>query len=176
MPIMPLIILCFVTILIDCYFGIKVAIKQKQKVESKLSWNGSIKKIKETFLVLTLARAIEFYIFKQTGMYILTGGAALLISLTELWSILENMNTLNPYGPWKAISTFLRKKGNDYLGVDISALQQGSIQFTNYTGINNLKNVIPTDNAESTASTQKTSDADNLSGSASLSNATVQAK
>jgi hypothetical protein len=109
-------------------------------------------------------------------MYILTGGAALLISLTELWSILENMNTLNPYGPWKAISTFLRKKGNDYLGVDISALQQGSIQFTNYTGINNLKNVIPTDNAESTASTQKTSDADNLSGSASLSNATVQAK
>jgi uncharacterized membrane protein len=27
MPIMPLIILCFVTILIDCYFGIKVAVK-----------------------------------------------------------------------------------------------------------------------------------------------------
>jgi hypothetical protein len=101
-------------------------------------------------------------------MYILTGGTALLITLTEVWSILENMNTINPYGPWKAISTFLRKKGNDYLGVDISALQRGEIKLTTYAGINNTQT--------SDTTTQEVPDTANLSGTASLNSSAIQAK
>ena len=50
---------------------------------------------------------------------LLSGGATIIIGLTELWSILENLNTLNPHGPWKALGKFLRKKGEDYIGTEI---------------------------------------------------------
>lgn len=172
LPVLPVIILCFVAILIDCYYGIKVAYKQKAKIESRLSWHGSISKIKETFIVLVLARAIEYFIFKQTGLYILTCGAALLITLTEVWSILENMNTINPYGPWKAISTFLRKKGNDFLGLDIQALQEGQIKTTAYVGLNNNQEITTKNTEVSKAS--PISDA--LNGTSLLNGISIQAK
>ena len=34
---------------------------------------------------------------------LLSGGATVLICLTELWSIIENLNTLDPTGPWKIL-------------------------------------------------------------------------
>jgi len=34
-----------------------------------------------------------------------------------LWSIIENLNTLDPKGPWKLLGKFLRKKGEDYTGI-----------------------------------------------------------
>lgn len=52
-------------------------------------------------------------------MFVLTGGATVIIGLTELWSILENLNTLNPKGPWRALGKFLKKKGEDYIGSEI---------------------------------------------------------
>jgi hypothetical protein len=52
-------------------------------------------------------------------VFILTGGATVVIALTELWSILENLNTLNPEGPWKALGKFLKKKGEDFIGTEI---------------------------------------------------------
>jgi hypothetical protein len=74
--------------------------------------------------MLTLAHGIEYVILGHTSMYILTGGVAMLVTLTEVWSILENMNTLNPDGPWKIIGDFLKKKGSDYLGIDLTKMQQ----------------------------------------------------
>lgn len=50
---------------------------------------------------------------------ILSGGVTVIVTLTELWSILENLNTLNPDGPWKALSRFLKKKGEDYTGIEL---------------------------------------------------------
>ena len=52
--------------------------------------------------------------------FVLTGGATVIICLTELWSILENLNTLDPDGPWKSIGIFLRKKGGEYTGIEIN--------------------------------------------------------
>ena len=56
---------------------------------------------------------------KDQSMFILTGGVVVIIGLTELWSILENLNTLNPNGPWRALGAFLKKKGEDYIGTEI---------------------------------------------------------
>ena len=78
------------------------------------------------------------------------------------------MNTINPYGPWKAISTFLRKKGNDYLGLDIDALSHGQIKAPNYEVYNNTQT--------GTDVSQVTPDPNALSGSANLTGGTIQAK
>ena len=52
-------------------------------------------------------------------MFVLTGGATVIIGLTEFWSILENLNTLNPNGPWRSLGKFLKKKGEEYIGTEI---------------------------------------------------------
>jgi len=70
-------------------------------------------------LVIVLARMLEFTVLGSTGIFVLTGGATVIIGLTELWSILENLNTLNPKGPWRALGKFLKKKGEDYTGINI---------------------------------------------------------
>jgi hypothetical protein len=66
-----------------------------------------------------LAHLIEYAIFGADATLILSGGVTVIVTLTELWSILENLNTLNPKGPWKALGKFLRKKGEDYIGTEI---------------------------------------------------------
>ena len=62
----------------------------------------------------------------SNGVFVLTGGVTIIVSLTELWSILENLNTLNPKGPWRALSQFLTKKGEDYTGIDLETDEHNS--------------------------------------------------
>lgn len=61
----------------------------------------------------------EFAILGPDAACILSGGVTVIVTLTELWSILENLNTLNPQGPWRALGKFLKKKGEDYTGIEI---------------------------------------------------------
>jgi hypothetical protein len=76
-------------------------------------------KLFDEFTIISLARLLESSVFGADDISILTGGTTIIIGLTELWSILENLNTLNPKGPWKALGKFLRKKGEDYIGTEI---------------------------------------------------------
>ena len=76
-------------------------------------------KLFDEFTIISLARLLESSVFGADDVSVLTGGATVIIGLTELWSILENLNTLNPKGPWKALGKFLRKKGEDYIGTEI---------------------------------------------------------
>ena len=76
-------------------------------------------KLFDEFTIISLARLLESSVFGADDISILTGGTTVIIGLTELWSILENLNTLNPKGPWKALGKFLRKKGEDYIGTEI---------------------------------------------------------
>lgn len=118
-PIVYVLLVCFVTTIIDMIYGIKVAIKQNKKLESSKSWNGTLSKIKAELVLIAIAHGLEWAVLDQSGVYVLTGGIAAIITLTELWSILENLNTLDPKGPWKALGQFLRKKGEDYTGIEI---------------------------------------------------------
>lgn len=118
-PIAALLVCCFAFTAADMFYGIKVARKYNKKIESHKNWKGTIAKLLDEWVIISLARLLEMSIIDTDGVFILTGGATVIIGLTELWSILENLNTLNPHGPWKALSKFLKKKGEDYIGTEI---------------------------------------------------------
>jgi len=118
-PIWYLLLVCFATTTIDMIYGFKVARKLKKKIESSKNWNGTIRKIKDEGIILALLHGLEWAVFDESGVFLLTGGAAVIITLTEIWSIIENLNTLDPKGPWRLLGKFLRKKGEDYTGIDL---------------------------------------------------------
>lgn len=118
-PVVALLVCCFVFTIIDMFYGIKVSRKFKKKITSNKSWKGTITKLVDEWVVISLARLLEMSVFGADGVSVLTGGATVIVGLTELWSILENLNTLNPKGPWKALGAFLKKKGEEYVGTEI---------------------------------------------------------
>jgi hypothetical protein len=129
-PIMVLLVTCFVFTAVDMVYGITVAHKLHKKITSHRNWKGTLMKIIDEWTIISLARLLEFSVLDETGVFVLTGGATVIIGLTELWSILENLNTLNPDGPWKALSKFLKKKGEDYIGTEIDLNNNGSNNST----------------------------------------------
>lgn len=118
-PISALLLCCFAFTVADMFYGIKVAHKFKKKITSSKNWKGTITKLLDEFAIISLARLLEYAVLASEGVFVLTGGVTVIIGLTELWSILENLNTLNPDGPWKALGKFLKKKGEDYIGTEI---------------------------------------------------------
>ena len=118
-PVASLLGVCFATTIVDMICGIRVARKQHKKIESGKNWKGTLRKIMDEFTIILLAHGIEWSIADQTGVFILTGGATAIITLTEMWSIVENLNTIDPKGPWKVLSKFLKKKGEEYAGINI---------------------------------------------------------
>lgn len=119
-PVVGLLVACFAFTVIDMVYGIKVAKKLGQKITSKKNWRGTLQKIKDEFTILLLAHLLEYTVLNDGVPLVLTGGATVIICLTEMWSILENLNTLDPNGPWKSIGVFLRKKGDEYTGMNIN--------------------------------------------------------
>jgi len=118
-PIIGLLVACFSLTTVDLIYGLKVAHKQKQKITSDKTWHGTIAKIFDEFVIILLARILEYTVLGTEGVFVLTGGITAIIGLTELWSILENLNTLDPNGPWRALGKFLKKKGEDYTGIEL---------------------------------------------------------
>lgn len=125
-PIIGLLVCCFTTSIVDMFYGISVAKKQHCKITSDHTRKGTWNKIKAEFAIICLARMLEYSVLGTEGVFILTGGATVIITLTELWSILENLNTLNPNGPWRALSKFLKKKGEAYTGIEIELKEHGN--------------------------------------------------
>lgn len=124
-PIAGLIVTCFVLTFADMLYGIGVAKKQHKKITSFKNWKGTLRKLQHELVLLGLARLIEFTILGSSGVFVLTGGITVIISLTELWSIIENLNTLYPHGPWKILGAFLKKKGEEYVGMELELDKHG---------------------------------------------------
>lgn len=118
-PIKYLLLICFAMTIMDMIQGIRVAKRFKKKIESGKNWKGTIRKIIDEFTIIALAHGVEWAILDESGVFVLTGGVTAIITLTELWSIIENLNTLDPKGPWKIIGKFLKKKGEDFTGIDL---------------------------------------------------------
>lgn len=119
-PIIGLLITCFATSFVDMVYGIQVAKMQHSKITSSKTRRGTWNKMKAEFAIIALARLLEFTVVGTTGVFVLTGGATVIITLTELWSILENLNTLYPNGPWRSLGKYLKKKGEAYTGIDLN--------------------------------------------------------
>ncbi len=128
-PIIGLLFACFACTTVDLFYGLKIAKRAGRKLTSSKGWCGTLQKIKDESIIIMLAHLIEYTIAGVEGVTLLSGGAAALICLTELWSILENLNTLNPDGPWRVLSAFLRKKGEDYTGVDLKVNKDGKLDI-----------------------------------------------
>lgn len=118
-PIKGLLAICFATTVVDMIFGIRLARKQNKKIESGKNWKGTLRKIMDEFTIIALAHGIEWAVLDQTGVFLLTGGVTAIITLTEMWSIIENLNTIDPNGPWRILGKFLKKKGEDYTGIEL---------------------------------------------------------
>ena len=118
-PIKDLLLICFATTVVDMFFGLRVARKFKKKIESGKNWKGTLRKIIDEFTIIALAHGIEQSVLDESGVFLLTGGVTAIVTLTELWSIIENLNTIDPKGPWKILGAFLRKKGEDYTGIEL---------------------------------------------------------
>lgn len=118
-PIVGLIVTCFALTVADMAYGIAVAKKQKQKITSDKNWKGTLQKLWHEIMLLAMARLVEFTVLDAEGVFVLTGGVTAIVSLTEMWSIIENLNTLYPKGPWKILGAFLKKKGEDYTGIEL---------------------------------------------------------
>lgn len=122
LPILPVVLTCFGISMIDLYYGLKIA-KKSGCIESRRAWEGTITKMKDVLIVLSAARGIELYILSSlVSGVVLVGGIATIVAVTEVWSILENLNTLDPDGPWRVLSRFMKKKGEDVIGMDIEEL------------------------------------------------------
>lgn len=128
-PIAGILCTCFASTVVDLYYGLKVARKNKKKIESGKTWKGTLKKIRDEFIIISLARGLEWSVLNESGVFFLTGGAAVIITLTEIWSIIENLNTLDPDGPWKVLGKFLKKKGEDYVGIELDTHKDDTVDI-----------------------------------------------
>ena len=140
-PITALLVTCFCFTAVDMFYGIKVAKTLKKKIESNITWKGTITKLADEFIIISLARLLEWSVVDTEGVFVLTGGATVIIGLTELWSILQNLNTLNPKGPWKALGKFMKKKGESYIGTEID-LNDDDIDSNSKLGVNEQKEAV----------------------------------
>ena len=118
-PIQYLLMICFAATIVDMICGFRVARKLKQKIESGKNWSGTLRKLIDEFTILCLAHGLEWAVMDESRVFVLTGGATIIITLTEMWSILENLNTVDPNGPWRMLGKFLKKKGEDYTGIEL---------------------------------------------------------
>lgn len=126
-PIVGLLFICFACTVVDLFYGLRVAHKHGKKITSSRSWKGTLRKIRDEFTIIMLCRGLEHAIMGAEGLTVLSGGATVLICLTEIWSILENLNTLDPNGPWKVLGKFLKKKGEDFTGIEINLNKDGKV-------------------------------------------------
>lgn len=117
-PITGLLITCLAATIVDMYYGMRVARRLKKKLTSKKNWKGTLCKIKDEFILISLTHLLEQATMGTNGIFVLSGGVTVIIALTEIWSIIENLNTLDPDGPWKVLGKFLKKKGEDFTGVE----------------------------------------------------------
>lgn len=130
-PIVGLLVTCFALTAVDMLYGLAVARKQQQKITSDKNWHGTLEKLFHEVTLLGMARLIEFTVMGTEGVFVLTGGITVIIALTELWSIIENLNTLYPKGPWKILGAFLKKKGEDYVGMELELNKDEHTDDTN---------------------------------------------
>lgn len=117
-PMIGLLITCLTATTIDMLYGMKVARRFGKKLTSKKNWKGTLNKIKDEFILISLSHLLEHVTMGTNGIFVLSGGVTVIITLTEIWSIIENLNTLDPDGPWKILGRFLKKKGEDFTGID----------------------------------------------------------
>lgn len=112
----PIVATC-ILIVIDMILGIRVSLKKGEKIQSRKAWT-TIKKLCFSTMMISCGHLVDQYILTSFNAHLVEGFAGIVAGV-ELWSMIENLHTLDPTGPWKLFSKFLKNKGEKYLDITI---------------------------------------------------------
>lgn len=112
-------VLLIVTLLIftDAFLGCRVSTKAGNPCDSRRLWT-TIKKLCWCSAFIWFGCQIDTHILVSFNAHLVEFFAGI-ISGVELWSVVENLNSLDPTGPWKIFSKFIKTKGEKYLDITI---------------------------------------------------------
>lgn len=116
-PIWSIILVTCFFILIDTVLGTKVSLSNGGKLESR-KLRKTINKLGNAILVITCCHLMDVEILTSVNAHLVEAFSGIVCGV-ELWSMIESLQSLDPTGPWKVFSKFIKSKGEKYLDITI---------------------------------------------------------
>lgn len=116
-PIWSIILVTCFFILIDTVLGTKVSLSNGGKLESR-KLRKTINKLGNAILIITCCHLMDVEILTSINAHLVEAFSGIVCGV-ELWSMIESLQSLDPTGPWKVFSKFIKSKGEKYLDITI---------------------------------------------------------
>ena len=116
-PIWSIILVTCFFILIDTVLGTKVSLSNGGKLESR-KLRKTINKLGNAILIITCCHLMDVEVLTSVNAHLVEAFSGIVCGV-ELWSMIESLQSLNPTGPWKVFSKFIKSKGEKYLDITI---------------------------------------------------------
>lgn len=116
-PIWHIILVTCFFILIDTVLGTKVSLSNGGKLESR-KLRKTINKLGNAILIITCCHLMDVEILTSVNAHLVEAFSGIVCGV-ELWSMIESLQSLDPTGPWKVFSKFIKSKGEKYLDITI---------------------------------------------------------
>ena len=116
-PIWSIILVTCFFILIDTVLGTKVSLSNGGKLESR-KLRKTINKLGNAILIITCCHLMDVEILTSVNAHLVEAFFGIVCGV-ELWSMIESLQSLDPTGPWKVFSKFIKSKGEKYLDITI---------------------------------------------------------
>lgn len=116
-PIWSVIVVVCVFIFLDAVLGTKVSMQYGNKFESRRLWS-TLKKFGNCAMIISCCHLMDTEIIKSIDMHLVEIFSGIVCGV-ELWSMIENLQAIDPNGPWRIFSKFIRSKGEKYLDITI---------------------------------------------------------
>lgn len=116
-PIWSVILVVCLFIFIDAILGTKVSMTREGKFESRRLWS-TIKKFGNCAMIISCCHLMDTEILKSVDFHLVEAFSGIVCGV-ELWSMIENLQAIDPTGPWRIFSKFIRSKGEKYLDITI---------------------------------------------------------
>ena len=112
-PIWSIILVTCFFILIDTVLGTKVSLSNGGKLESR-KLRKTINKLGNAILIITCCHLMDVEVLTSVNAHLVEAFSGIVCGV-ELWSMIESLQSLDPTGPWKVFSKFIKSKGEKYL-------------------------------------------------------------
>ena len=116
-PIWSIILVTCFFILIDTVLGTKVSLSNGGKLESR-KLRKTINKLGNAILIITCCHLMDVEVLTSVNAHLVEAFSGIVCGV-ELWSMIESLQSLDPTGPWKVFSKFIKSKGEKYLDITI---------------------------------------------------------
>lgn len=119
MPIKYPLTVALIFILVDLYYGLRVAKKVRKKIDWNYMWRTTIDKFIDSSLLIVLGHLIDTYVPYLADKISLCSFFAWFVCITQLLSIVGNQITLHPQSPLKLLKVIVNKKIMKQYDIDI---------------------------------------------------------